>query len=415
MTGTTTGHSGRLQGPIAETDRAEVLDGLRAFALLGILVSHIPDFSGYSFMSAAGAAALDRFGSDSTLAPVAEFLIRGKFFSLFSFLFGIGFAVQLESATRRGADFAKHFRRRLYVLGIIGFAHALIWYGDILKDYALIGLLLIPLARWTVPKLVIVLGIVFLLRAVWPILMFYAVPILYGVTPEGDPGSQFSSLTLVFYGNDVTAMLAANLQLVKLKALQTIYDGKAISIFTMFLLGALVGRLHLYRSLSDHRGLFTLVCLTCAPVGLVGNFLLVSLHADVPGFPPTSEWIIKQFVFAVAVPALATSYAAAFALLWSYGSWLLKPIAPAGRMALTTYVSQSLIGIALFYGIGLGWGGSIGYSEGLVLAILIFTAQCVIARFWLNAFRFGPLEWLWRRATYGAPVAFLRRRTPVAG
>ena len=79
-------------------------------------------------------------------------------------------------------------------------------------------------------------------------------------------------------------------------------------------------------------------------------------------------------------------------------------------MALTTYVSQTLIGIALFYGVGLGLRGQIGLVEGTILAIGIFGAQCVIAGLWLRWFLFGPIEWLWRRLTYGAPIAFLRNQ-----
>src|SRR5262245_31663569 len=117
--------------PIADAERAEVLDALRGFALLGIAVTHMPDFSGYSFLPEASRAALDRFGLDAPFATVAEFLIRGKFFSLFSFLFGIGFAVQIDSAARRGRNFNRHFTRRLTALLAIGAAHACLWYGDI--------------------------------------------------------------------------------------------------------------------------------------------------------------------------------------------------------------------------------------------------------------------------------------------
>jgi uncharacterized protein len=125
------------------TQRADVLDALRGFALLGIFISHVPDFSGYSFLSWEARHALDHWRLDASLAAICEFLIRGKFFSLFSLLFGIGFAVQLDAANRRGANFNRHFMRRLAALFAIGLAHACLWYGDILKDYALIGFLLL--------------------------------------------------------------------------------------------------------------------------------------------------------------------------------------------------------------------------------------------------------------------------------
>ena len=82
---------------------------------------------------------------------------------------------------------------------------------------------------------------------------------------------------------------------------------------------------------------------------------------------------------------------------------VLRVLAPAGRMALTTYVSQTLIGIFLFYGIGLGLGNKLGFAQATAVAVAIFAIQCVVSRIWLQHFRFGPLEWIWRRATYGTP------------
>ncbi len=103
----------------------------------------------------------------------------------------------------------------------------------------------------------------------------------------------------------------------------------------------------------------------------------------------------------IAVPAMALGYASGFALLWQRGwSRMLHAFAPAGRMALTTYVSQTLIGITLFYGIGLGLRDRLSFAEMTIVAIAIFALQCVASRISLRSFRFGPLEWLWRRATY---------------
>jgi len=401
--------------PIAEAERADVLDALRAFALLGIFISHVPDFSGFSFMSAAERAAHDPFGMNATLGALSDFLIRGKFFSLFSLLFGIGFAVQLESATRRGANFARHFARRLTILFLIGLAHAFLWYGDILKDYALIGLVLILTARWTPRATGAATVVVLLARALWPLLVWVLV-VQFTPTETGqNPGDRFATLAHAFAGADPVAMLAANVELLRLKTLQMIYDGKAVSVLAMFLLGAFVGKQRLYRNLTAQAGLLRRVFVVCLPVGVVGNALLVPLTAATPGFPPSPLWVAEQALFAIAVPAMTLAYACGFALLWS-GRWggMLRPLAPVGRMALTTYVSQTLIGIAVFCGIGLGWNGSFGLAECIVFAAAVFAMQCAISAAWLAVFRFGPLEWLWRRATYGTPLAMMRRTAVAA-
>ena len=396
--------------PISESERADVLDSLRAFALLGIFVSHVPGFSGFEFMTSAEQAARDPFGVNAPLAMFLEFLIRGKFFSLFSLLFGIGFAVQLESATRRGANFARHFARRLTILFAIGIVHALIWYGDILKDYALIGLVLIVTARWSAARTGQAAVCALILRAVWPLIVWLIVAWLAPLEKHADPAESFFALTRTFAGSDASAVFAANLGLLKFKALQMLYDGKAISVLGMFLLGAYIGKRRLCRDLALHAPLFRRVFAVGATLGIIGDAVLVPIHEMTPGYPPSVLWVIEQAFFAVAVPAMTLAYASGFALLWQHPSGrFLRALAPAGRMALTTYVSQSLIGVFVFYGIGLGLSGTIGFAECTAFAAAVLALQCILAAIWLNIFRFGPLEWLWRRATYGTPLPMLRR------
>ncbi|MEQ1492137.1 MAG: DUF418 domain-containing protein, partial [Terricaulis sp.] len=289
--------------------------------------------------------------------------------------------------------------------------HAILWYGDILKDYALIGFALILLHRASARTIAVVAALAFALRIVWPFIVMALASILPHASSGDDPGGSFDALTQVFDGADLAATFLANLELVQIKALQMIYDGRAISILAMFLLGASIGKLGVYRNAFSHQNqrLFRKVFWFCAPVGMIGNAILTPLHAATPDFPPTPAWVIESSLYAIAVPAMALAYASGFAWLWS-GGWrrALRWLAPAGRMALTTYVSQTLIGIALFYGVGLGLREQIGLVEGTLLAIGIFAAQCLIANLWLRWFHFGPIEWMWRRATYGTPIAFRR-------
>ncbi|MCE9598207.1 MAG: DUF418 domain-containing protein [Spirochaetia bacterium] len=395
--------------PIAELERADVLDALRGFALLGILISHIPDFSGYSFLASPERSALDRFGIDEWILSLQQFLIRGKFFSLFSLLFGIGFAVQLEGAARRGAQFSRHFARRLAVLFVIGLLHAALWYGDILKDYALIGLILILCARWDTRRIAWVAACVLALRMLWPMLMIAIVPFILKSDGTSNPATSFSATAQAFGSGNPATIFAANLSLLKIKALQMVYDGKAISVLGMFFVGALIGKLGLYRNIHKHRRILGLCLAVCGPIGIIGNAFLVRLHSGTPDYPPTGPWVIEQCLFAVAVPALTFAYASAFALVWSrLGGGVLRIFALPGRMALTTYVSQTMLCIALFYGIGLGLIGCLGAAEGTLAAIAMFGMQCALAGLWLRYFRFGPLEWVWRRATYGRPISIFR-------
>lgn len=407
--------TGRAQGaPIAEGERAGVLDALRGFALLGIFISHVPVFSGYEFLSPAGQAALDPLGSDRGLAALCEFLIRGKFFSLFSLLFGIGFSVQLESARRRGARFAQLFTRRLAVLFAIGVLHGLVWYGDILRDYALLGLLLLPSARWDARKTRNVAIAWLLARLAWPLLVFAIATQLAPLataTGGGDPSDQFIESTRGFASASWRDAFYANLALLRIKALQMIYEGKAISILGMFFLGAAIGKARLHVDLAASARTLERAFWWCLPIGVLGNLALVPLHAATPAYPPTLRWVADQIVFACAVPALAIAYASGFALLYAGAArGVLRVFAPAGRMALSTYVGQTCIGIVLFYGVGLGLHARLGQAGCIAIAVAIFSAQTAFAALWLRCFRFGPLEWCWRRATYGVPVPMIRAR-----
>ena len=404
--------SGAGSGPVGEKSRAEILDVLRGFALLGILVSHVPTFSGYEFLPADRQAELDGWGIDRGLKVGVEFLVRGKFLSLFSLLFGIGFAIQIESAVRQSVHFAARFTRRMAVLLAIGILHTLVWFGDILIYYAVFGLLLLPMARWDARRMLRASAVGFSVRLLWGVLALALASVLTSLAPEsllgesGEPDTAGGLFQLFqsIGGERLGTSFLANLEFFKLKVLQMIYDGKFISIFAMFLLGASIGKYGVFRDLEGNRQLLWRVLLVAGPLGLIGNAILVPLHAAVLPFPPTPLRALDNGVFAIAVPALTLAYAAGLSLLWlRHGArpWL-RWLAPPGRMALTTYLSQTAVLVLLFYGYGLGWMFEIGQLGCLLLALLIFAAQCVASRLWLVYFRFGPVEWAWRCATYGA-------------
>jgi uncharacterized protein len=385
---------------------------LRGFALLGILISHVPTISGYEFLPPDSKDAVDGWEGGVWLRHAAEFFVRGKFFSLFSLLFGIGFALQIESAARQAVPFARRFVRRMLGLLAIGVAHSLLWFGDILVYYALLGLMLIPMANWDARRMSRVAVGAFSLRFVWALGWFGLAPFLLALAPDsvqgasGEPASGGGLMNLVenFAGTDPTASFYANLDFLKLKLLQMFYDGKFVSVFGMFMLGAAIGKYGIFRHLDHHRLLLRRVFVIAAPVGLVGNAILIPLHAVTPVFPPSALRVLENAVFAVAIPALTLAYASGLSLLWlrpGVQRWL-RPFAAPGQMALTTYLTQTLVLTLLFYGWGLGWMFEIGQAECMMVAFLIFASQIFGSRLWFSYFRYGPVEWAWRCSTYGA-------------
>ena len=392
------------------TDRIAALDHIRGLSILGILMVNAIGFAmPMAVYANPGLSPIPLSTADLTTWAWIEIFFRDKFITLFSLLFGISFAVQLDSSTRRGAPFRLRFSRRLAALFVIGAAHAAIWYGDILKDYAVLGLALLLAARWPVRQIAAAAALLLAARLAWPVVV-YSVSLAIGHSQGGAAPEQAFTDGVMGLAQGMGAFFRQNLQLVSLKAQQMVYEGRFITILSMFFVGAWVGKVGLYRDLSRHRQLLIRAWIICGPVGLCAEAASLPFHDAINAFPPTWDWVVVQSLTAIAAPALSLAYASAFALAWlALGGRFLRRLAPVGRTALTSYVSQTLVCTAAFVWLGLGRG--LGAIDCLMVALLLFTAQCMLAQAWLQRFRFGPLEWIWRCATYGQIIG-IRRATP---
>ncbi|MCP5057753.1 MAG: DUF418 domain-containing protein [bacterium] len=398
-------------------ERAEILDVLRGFALLGIFVAHVPGFSGWDYLSAADQARLDP-GADVILQYIREVLVRGKFYSLFSLLFGFGFAIQHARARARGVGFAALFGRRQLGLLALGVVHSVFWHGDILLTYALLGFLLIPLAdrspRWIAGW---ALGL-FALRAAWGVVMWLAADGLTSLggsaVSDGSGGvdvmGNLSRVTAGYASPHLGEMLSSNLRFLRLKWLLALYDGRLFSIGAFFLLGVALGKWRVHEQVIARSTELRRLAWLAGCIGLLGNLGLAFLWPRVLTYPPTVAGVWTNLLYALAVPSLAIAMAAGIASAWGRGEGrsVLAWFGPPGRMALTTYVAQTAIGIGVFYGIGFGLRGSISLSTGLAMALGVFALQAVAANAWLRHYRYGPLEWAWRCFTYGSALPIRR-------
>lgn len=402
--------------PVAETDRAELLDALRGFALGGVCLANLfVSFSQWNEPGALPAAALATAATDPTAAFLIRALVDGKFYSLFSLLFGIGFAVQLQSATARGDVRLRTYRRRLWVLLGIGLVHLFfLWSGDILAFYALVGLLLVRLRhlsdralwRWVVVLLVlpVPLWAIFWLSGGWkapvPLTLgipFYAVaqvlvkPLgvttVYQITANTDWGFALKALRLGAF------VRAGNL----------LFEWRVFKVLAMFLVGLWLGRHQVFRQLEAYRPLLRRVAVWGLAWGLAASLLNAYLNHNAAYYEGQAAGLSFAVLYALGVAPLALGYAATFALAWQRpgAQQVLRQLVPMGRIALTCYLSQSLIGTFLFTGLGLGWVGKVGPTLLWPLAAAILLGQLLACRWWLQYFRFGPAEWLWRSLTYG--------------
>jgi uncharacterized protein len=394
--------------PVTAIERIETLDVLRGFALFGILLVNMALFSWpvYQFALAepVWTRGVDRF-ADWTVRVLAE----GKFYPLFSFLFGLGVAIQMERAEARGAAFAGRYTRRLLVLLGIGLIHAfLIWEGDILVLYALSGFLLLAFRKCRPGTLLvwaaIALGIPLALHvAIGGMMTVGSLVPGFAETIEQEwlkTAETYTYLTKhnlrVFAQGSFSEILVERARNIAFLYSHSWAYGPTV--FAMFLSGMYVGRRGIFQDIEKHRDLIRRVTVLSLFLGLPLNLLYAFGYGSAG-----SLWVVAMAALMVGGPALSLGYAGALTLLLRRNSWQLRlrPVAAAGRMALSNYLFQSVTCTTIFYSYGFGLYGSVGRTAGLALAVVIYTAQLPISVWWLSRFRCGPVEWLWRSLTYG--------------
>ena len=403
--------------PVAVGERMDVLDAVRGVAVLGILVINVVALSGYAFVPPPSA-----LGSqyDGRTFFVLSWLIEGKFYALFSFLFGVGFSVFVQRAAARGANAAQLFRRRLLALMLIGFVHTtFIWMGDILLTYAVIGFGLVPflkksdrtVIRWSVAMLV--LPVVLFAIAVIAVASFVG----SGAGAAASPAAPAAAAPPVppFLQHAVDAFASGGyIEVVKGNVLFTAANvvRRLVlmffpRVFGMFLLGFYVGRNNLFGELAAHRPLLvrtvTLGLLIGLPLAFVGATLEQGA-LPVPGVRGLIETTAKS----ISIPALALAYAAGLCLIFQRWRPVMDAFAPVGRMALTSYITHSVVGTAVFYGLGLGLFGKVSLTVSVAGALVLYVVQMVVSRLWLSRAQFGPAEWVWRMLTYRRRFALLK-------
>ncbi|SFQ00891.1 DUF418 domain-containing protein [Hymenobacter arizonensis] len=404
----------RSAAPLEESDRSTLLDSLRGFALIGVCLANL--FTGFSLWGdpeAPSPASLPTAATDPAAAFLIRALVDGKFYSLFSLLFGIGFAVQLHRSQARGDTRLQTYRRRLWVLLGIGVAHLLlIWSGDILAFYALTGLLLVrlrgisdkALLRWAAALLLlpVPLWAIFWLAGGWnaPVpltigLPFYAIGQAL-ITPLGIK-TFYQGMANSDWGLFLRSLQAGFF----FRFGNLLFQWRVCKVLSMFLLGLWIGRHQIFNNLEAHLPLLRRVAIWGLALGLPVNLLNAYLNAGSAYDNGETLGLAHALLYALGVGPLALAYAALFALAWQKRSGrVLRQLAPLGRMALTCYLTQSVIATFLFTGVGLAWLGRVGPTLLWPLGFAIIAGQLLACRWWLRRFQFGPVEWLWRSLTY---------------
>lgn len=392
--------------PITTTERIEIVDVLRGLAVCGILIGNMQWFSGYGMMPPAVAEQGPMI--DKITQFLVHFFVEGKFYSIFSFLFGFGFALQIERAGERGDLKASLFKRRLFWLLIIGLLHAYgLWAGDILSVYAVMGFLLLLFRKKTdggLLKWAIALMLVPLISYIILYIIFVAFlsPETAAAIDNGQVELWNNALRTVSTGNWVTIFREYNLDYIVGRYLGLIFQMRLPKILAMFLLGFYAYRRGFFQDLSGNKAFIRKVLVYGSILGFVGNAAFAMLAKNEAPFPPSAAGLAGVVAYSFGVPAMALFIIALVATGWQTGSLqrILSVLAPVGRMALTNYLMQTVICVTIFYGYGFGKFGSVGATTGTAIALAIFGFQIVLSTLWLKYFRYGPMEWIWRQLTY---------------
>ena len=371
-------------------------------------------FSGYGDMDSKVTGDFITANIDSIALKLETFFVVNKFVTIFSFLFGIGFAIQLNRIVQKKKKFSSFYVRRMVYLFLFGVIHfTFLHYIDILHLYAILGILLI-LFRSLNNRQLLFYGISFSLLV--PVLVrciVWASPILFGndINLEqsfNEHWDDAASLHSAFIDGNYFEVIKANLA--DIYAWFTTDDAitTGISSFGLFLIGYRVGKSNLLTKINNglsvkDKSNFNKTLIISLLVGITCQGILL---LDLPLLADRSlVWVraTRELFWRCGVLSLALFYVCLIVVMYNKNrsSFFLQFFTPVGRMALTNYIGQSLFGVLIFYGIGFGFYGKVGPMISIVLTTLIFIIQAIFSLWWLKRFRFGPLEWLWRSLTYG--------------
>lgn len=437
--------------PVADTDRIVSIDVLRGFAVMGILMVNI-FFMALPMHAVEAIRWRDLRFPDNVARMVVQVFFELKFITLFSFLFGAGLAIQMQRLEATGRRFTPVYVRRLLVLLLIGVLHGvLLWYGDILVVYSLIGFAAL-LFRNCRPRTLIIWAAAFFIVPVVGLSLFAALEpdASWNATSwssyvtDTPPASQPTSALETSPATNPESPSAAHSPSLDippelLRFFAFLDDENRV--YSTGSIGEILALRTLYFVIVNLSAVPVLYFWRCLALFLLGMAAVKSRFISPEAHAPRWGWAAVALAVGLAMEltadrithhdavhaapvarAFALSYVGSMALSCAYALIVLalatraglysitRPVAAVGRMALSNYLLHSVVGGLIFYSYGLGLFGSVQPAGLVAIAIGILIMQLIVSPIWLRHFRFGPVEWLWRSATYGRCQP-MRRRT----
>ena len=386
-------------GELRSGERVLAVDALRGFAVMGIVLLHnIEHFNFYSFPEVSSPF----LGSlDKQLWDLLFFLFSGKAYAIFALLFGFTFYLQNHNCERRGEDFRNRYMWRLVLLLGFGFINASFFPGEILVLYALLGFVLVPV-RHLSDKVVAWIAFILMLQPLEWCKVVYAL-----IHPEANPEQMIFSLGDVYPelgGHSLWEMIKVNFVTGQLASLNWAWCyGRVFQTASLFMIGMLLGRKGLFRLTEEtHTQVMrfwqrvAFYALPSAVLLYVGKEFIYDQIAN-PFLKATMQTIWNSWYNLAFMLVMVSAF---LLLYWINEGRVQRILVPYGKMSLTDYVSQSIIGSSLYFGYGLGLHQYCGTTYSLLIGIAFFLLQLGFAHWWFSHFRRGPLETLWHRLTW---------------
>ena len=397
-----------VPAPIDAGTRLESVDIIRGIALFAIYLVNLQ-----------GAFGPARTAMDRGVTWFYAFFIGGSFYPVFCFLFGLGFAIQLERISSRGVPVVPLYIRRLVVLYLMGTAHVILlsYQGDVMREYAVMAVFLLLLRNRT-PRAIV--GYALVCLAVTIGLEGAAPTRTADVRAAQSNAPTIEGLRAAIENRDYLTVvrIRAAREARRPAILPTNWDSEFTHVLSIFLIGLYAGKRRLLHNVGIHRRLLSRVAVWTLTLGVLLKFVWFAWYEgfqDAIGLP---AWTNVPLFSLIGGPMLSFFYISSLTLWLSQTGKhnLLRPFAWAGRMPVTIYMAETAVHfliITMILGVPRTTMVRLGPSGGLLLKVLVFAGLTVLSRSWLGRFRFGPVEWVWRSLTYGRMQPLrIRQRAP---
>ncbi len=384
------------------TNRIDLLDVVRGFALVGILYANILSWSGIKFLSFDIIESFGNLDMDTKIYNYLKFFVDTKFYTIFSLLFGIGFSLQI-SRNKDNPSFPPLYARRLALLLVIGLIHASIWSGDILMLYALMGFIVLGLRNMSEKNTLRLALILFFTPLVLDIIYMYTfagnVESLPRTALKVYPDMTPAEVVAGFQSLEIFTVLKTNFHNILWRWYDFIPSGRPFKILGLFLLGS-----YLYSSgYFTNKVSKTKTLILWLVIGVGFTALAMNMKGGVSAFSTTwASWLYK-LIHEFGQIALALSYVSIIAVLLKAFPKLFvwNILKKYGRMSLTSYIGHTILSIIAFYPIlGFAYHGKLSLQHIFYVATIILLVQFTYSILWFKWFKFGPIEWAWRCLTY---------------